>query len=336
MNKPLSRTGLLLALLFLHACADEEPGTWIKLRGPTQGTIYNITYFSPDSTNLQSHVEQLLREFDMSLSTYVDSSLVSRFNRGEKGLSPDRYFQTCFDCAEEVYNLTGGAFDITVAPVVNAWGFGFTEGAEADSSLIDSLLQYVGMEKVGIRNGVIEKDMEGVMLDMNAIAQGYAVDVVAGFLQSRGLTDYLVEIGGELKTRGYNPRGIYWRVGIDKPIDGLQVPGVDMQAIVGISGRSLATSGNYRRFYVKDGMKYSHTIDPVTGFPVQHGLLSATVIAEDCMRADAYATAFMVMGFERSREFLERQSTLEAYLIYNDENGTYRVWYTKGMKKYLE
>ena len=173
------------------------------------------------------------------------------------------------------------------------------------------------------------------MLDMNAIAQGYAVDVLCEFLESKGIINYLVEIGGEIKTRGHNPRGTEWKVGIDRPIEGLQIPGVDLQAIVEISDRSLATSGNYRKFYEKDGVKYSHTIDPKTGYPVQHGLLSATVLAGDCMRADAYATGFMVMGYEKSREFLLNQSGLDAYLIYNDEEGKYRVWYTDGMKKML-
>jgi thiamine biosynthesis lipoprotein len=150
-----------------------------------------------------------------------------------------------------------------------------------------------------------------------------------------GIRNYLVEIGGELRAEGHNPKEMDWRVGIDRPVEGLQIPGVDLQAVVEITGRSLATSGNYRRFYEKDGMKYSHTIDPETGYPVQHRLLSTTVLAGNCMRADAYATAFMVMGFEKSREFLLNQSELDAYLIYNDENGEYKVWYTDGMKKLL-
>ena len=336
MNKSFLWTGILLPALLLAACTGEYTGVWMKLGGFTQGTTYNVTYRTADSADYQEDLEQLLWEFDLTLSTYLDSSLISRFNRGEDGLVPDTWFRTCFSCAEEVYASTSGAFDITVAPVVNAWGFGFTEAAEADSALIDSLLQYVGMKKVRISNGTIRKDIEGLMLDMNAIAQGYAVDVLSGFLDSIGIRNYLVEIGGEVRTRGHNPRGTDWRVGIDRPVDGLQVPGVDLQAIVEFTDRSLATSGNYRRFYEKNGIKYSHTIDPKTGYPVQHGLLSATVLAGDCMRADAYATAFMVMGFEKSREFLTGQSELDAYLIYNDEGGEYRVWYTRGMKKLLD
>ncbi|NOR34396.1 MAG: FAD:protein FMN transferase, partial [Bacteroidales bacterium] len=215
----------------------------------------------------------------------------------------------------------GGAFDITVAPVVNAWGFGFTERSRVDSALIDSLLQFVGMSKVSLRENKLVREREGMMLDMNAIAQGYAVDVLAGFFDAENIENYLVEIGGEVRCSGKNRFGLDWRIGIDKPIDGLQLPGVQMQAIVQISGRSLATSGNYRRFYEEDGIKYSHTIDPSTGYPVQHGLLSATVVASDCMRADAYATAFMVMGYEKARRFLEKHTYLDAYLIFNDEMG---------------
>ncbi len=332
MKKPF---GWTLFLLAMTACMEEEPGLWMKLGGNTQGTSYSVTYLTPDSTNYQGELERILREFDLSLSTYIDSSLISRFNRGEEGLSPDVYFETCFQCAREVHHATGGAFDITVAPVVNAWGFGFTEAAEVDSAMIDSLLEYVGMEKVGIIDGIITRHQKGVMLDMNAIAQGYAVDVLAAFLDSEGIENYLVDIGGEIKAKGHNDDGIAWLVGIDKPIEGLQISGLALQAIIQLSGRSLATSGNYRRFYIKDGIKYSHTIDPATGYPVRHGLLSATVLADDCMRADAYATAFMVIGFEKSREFLLGQSAMDAYLIYNDEEGEYRVWYTRGLKKKL-
>ncbi len=326
--------GLVLALL-LSGCAAGNQGAWLKISGYTQGTTYNITYQDPDSTDYQEQLEKLLGEFDQSLSTYLPSSIVSRMNQGIPDVDADDYFRHCFQAADEVYAATGGAFDITVAPVVNAWGFGFTERSRVDSALIDSLLQFVGMNKVALQDNRLVKDREGIMLDMNAIAQGYAVDVLAGFFDAENIDNYLVEIGGEVRCNGKNRFGLDWRIGIDKPIDGLQLPGVQMQAIVQISGRSLATSGNYRRFYEEDGIKYSHTIDPSTGYPVQHGLLSATVVASDCMRADAYATAFMVMGYEKARRFLEEHTYLDAYLIFNDEMGEYRVWYTAGMEKTL-
>ncbi len=325
---------MVLALL-VSGCTTGNRGAWLKISGYTQGTTYNITYQDPDSTDYQEQLVKLLGEFDQSLSTYIPSSIVSRMNQGIPDVVADEYFRICFLAAEEVYAATGGAFDITVAPVVNAWGFGFTERSRVDSALIDSLLQFVGMNKVSLRENKLVREREGMMLDMNAIAQGYAVDVLAEFFDAENIENYLVEIGGEVRCSGKNRFGLDWRIGIDKPIDGLQLPGVQMQAIVQISGRSLATSGNYRRFYEEDGIKYSHTIDPSTGYPVQHGLLSATVVASDCMRADAYATAFMVMGYERARRFLEKHTYLDAYLIFNDEMGEYRVWYTAGMEKIL-
>lgn len=327
--------GALVLAFILCGCSAGNPGAWLKISGYTQGTTYNITYQDPDSTDYQEQLEKLLGEFDQSLSTYIPSSIVSRMNLGIPDVDADDYFRNCFLAAAQVYAATGGAFDITVAPIVNAWGFGFTEKSRVDSALIDSLLQFVGMNKVSLRDYRLIKEKEGMMLDMNAIAQGYAVDVLAEFFDTENIANYLVEIGGELRTKGKNRFGLDWRVGIDKPIDGLQLPGVQMQAIVQISGKSLATSGNYRRFYEEDGIKYSHTIDPSTGYPVQHGLLSATVVASDCMRADAYATAFMVMGYGKARSFLEKHRDLDAYLIYNDEMGEYRVWYTAGMGKIL-
>ena len=335
MNRLASWTEALLLFLVLAGCTPDDQGTWLKISGFTQGTTYNITYEDRDSLNYREPIEALLREFDQSLSTYIPNSLISRMNQGFSDIQADDYFRTCFRAAAEVYEATGGAFDITIAPVVNAWGFGFTERSRVDPELIDSLLQFVGMDKVSLRQNRLVREIDGIMLDMNAIAQGYAVDIVAEFLESEQIDHYLVEIGGEVRTKGQNRFGLDWRIGIDKPIDGLQMPGVQMQAIVQISGKSLATSGNYRRFYEEDGIKYSHTIDPSTGYPVQHGLLSATVVAGDCMRADAYATAFMVMGYEKARDFLEKHSNLDAYLIYNDEEGEYRVWYTDGMGEFL-
>ena len=330
------QSGFSLLILLFFSCSGPRQGVWIKIAGHTQGTNYGLTYLDPDSTDYRDEVESILHDFDLSLSTYIPESIISRINRDEEDVVVDSTFIQCFTAAREVFEQSKGAFDITVAPLVNAWGFGFTERADIDSLLIDSLLQFVGMDKVTIMDGHILKEHDGVMLDMNAIAQGFAVDVLAGFLESKGILNYLVEIGGELRTRGMNPRGAEWRVGIDKPIDGLQLPGVELEAVVTLSGQSLATSGNYRRFYELDGMKYSHTISPATGYPVSHGLLSATVLCGDCMHADAYATVFMVMGTEKSKAFLARRTDLDALLIYSSEQGEYLVWATPGMEKIME
>ncbi|KPK84274.1 MAG: hypothetical protein AMS27_10430 [Bacteroides sp. SM23_62_1] len=328
-------TVCVIALLICSCVPSNPPGLYINLDGQTQGTTYHISYRSNDSTDYQHDIDSVLRQFDLSLSTYEPLSIISRINRDEQDVELSDYFIKCFIASREIFEASGGAFDITVAPVVNAWGFGFTEKMDPDSLMIDSLLQFVGMDKIRIENGKIIKDKPGVMLDVNAIAQGYAVDVISGYLESRGIVNYLVEIGGEVRTRGVNYRGQIWTVGIDKPIEGLQIPGLQMQAIITLPDRSLATSGNYRRFYVKDGVKYSHTINPATGHPVRHNLLSATVLANECMIADGYSTAFMVLGIEKSKTLLEKRKDLDAYLIFTNEEGQYEVFYTPGIRKLI-
>lgn len=306
------------------------------IHGSTQGTTYNMTFEYLAGEDLQSEIEHVLHDFDMSLSTYDPKSIISRINHNDTTVVVDKKFEEVFHEARRVYEKTGGAFDITVAPLVNAWGFGFTPGADVDSAMIDSLLMYVGMDKVSLQDGKIIKDSPNIMLDVNAIAQGYSVDVVAEYMEEKGIENYLVEIGGELKCKGLNPKGEDWKIGIDRPQEGNVIPGKNMQAVVAIKNKSLATSGNYRKFYEKDGIKYAHSIDPKTGYPVLSKLLSATLITDKCITADAYATAFMVMGLEKSIEILDSgNEQLEAYLIYCDDEGKFRVYSTPGMKKYI-
>ena len=231
--------------------------------------------------------------------------------------------------------ISGGAFDITVGPVTRAWGFGDGPVAKHDSAYIDSLLQFVGMDKVKIEDHNVIKKYPGVKIDVNAIAQGYSVDVVCEFFESKGIKNYLVEIGGEVRGKGTNAKDKFWHIGIDKPSDGNMDPGNELQAIIEINNKSLATSGNYRKFFVEDGIKYSHTIDPKTGFPARNTLLSATVVCDDCMTADAYATAFMVLGVERSMELLPKLQDIEVYFVYSNPEGEYEVFFSEGMKKMI-
>ncbi|MCH7859882.1 MAG: FAD:protein FMN transferase [Candidatus Marinimicrobia bacterium] len=231
---------------------------------------------------------------------------------------------------------TDGAFDPTVAPLVNAWGFGFTEGAsDVDSAMIDSILNYVNYKLVRLENHKIAKDKPGVMLDFNAIAQGYTVDVLADFLESKGIDNYLIELGGELKARGKNQDEKWWKIGIDKPVENINER--EIEAVIELKNKALATSGSYRKFYVKDGIKYSHTIDPKTGYPVNHSLLSATVLANDCMTADAYATAFMVIGIEKANAFLKENKDLDldVYFIYSTEEGLWKTYYSKDLEEVI-
>ena len=235
----------------------------------------------------------------------------------------------------EISCETNGAFDITVAPLANAWGFGFKKGTFPDSIMIDSLLQITGYEKVKMDNGKVIKQDSRTMLSCSAVAKGYSVDVIAQLLDRKGIKNYMVDIGGEVVVKGKNPSKGLWRIGINKPVDDSLAVNQDLQTILEISDLGLATSGNYRNYYYKDGKKYAHTIDPRTGYPVQHSILSSTVIAKDCMTADALATAFMVMGLEEAEAFCKANPEIDAYFIYSGENGEFNTFYTEGMKKYI-
>jgi len=321
---------LALILFFFYEPAAE----YKSFHGEVQGTYYNIKYEDRPGRNLEPKILHLLKKFDLSLSVYDSNSIVSKINRNES-TRLDKYFKRVFNKAEEIYHLSGGAFDVTVAPIVNAWGFGPDTLSVIDSTLIDSLLQYVGMEKVRIKGNNIFKEDSLIQMNFNAIAQGYSVDIVTEFLDRKGITNYLVEIGGELKAKGINHQGNPWRVGIDKPIDNNMDPGENLQAIVNVSDKSLATSGNYRQFYEKDGVKYVHSINPKTGYPILNRLLSVTVMMHDCISADAFATTFMVMGLEKSIIFLSKHKDIDAYLIYSDEKGEFKTFLTPGMKEII-
>ncbi|MBN2347710.1 MAG: FAD:protein FMN transferase [Bacteroidales bacterium] len=338
MKKNLARTILVFfaIIIGIYIGKDIFRGHYMNVEGFTQGTTYHITYQSKTGKNLKKDIEEVLAGFDLSLSAYIPNSIISRINTNDPEVRADVYFLTVYNKALEVYNATDGAFDITVAPLVNAWGFGFTEKAEVDSALIDSLVQYVGMQKIDLDGKKIIKVNPNVMIDVNAIAQGYSVDIIARYLDALNIKNYLVEIGGEVKAKGKNKKGKYWRIGVDKPIENNLVPGSDLQTILVLKNQSLATSGNYRKFYEKDGIKYAHSIDPKTGYPVLKNLLSATVITPDCITADAYATAFMVMGLEKTKVFLEKNKKIEAYLIYSDQEGNFQVYCTPGIKKNIK
>jgi len=225
-----------------------------------------------------------------------------------------------------------GAFDITVAPLVNAWGFGFKNRQDITPQSIKNIMQHIGLEKVDIKNNQICKTDTMVMLDCSAIAKGYGVDAVGKWLENKGIKNYMIEIGGEIRMKGVNPNGEKWRVGINKPIDDSLNINNEIQQILQLSDCSMATSGNYRNFYIHNNKKYAHTIDPRTGYPVEHNILSATVIAPDCATADAYATAFMVMGEDSTKQLLSKHPELMAYLIMAGKNGEYKIWHSDKLK----
>jgi thiamine biosynthesis lipoprotein len=328
----------LIFVVLISSCSQKNDGqekAYMEVNGMTQGTTYMIKYSTQDTVNLRPQFEKILANIDSSMSTYNKQSVISKVNTNQTSINLDSYFKDVFNTAMKVSRETDGAFDITVAPLVNAWGFGFKELPEVDSAKVDSIMDFVGHEKVKMEEGKIYKEDKRIMLDMNAIAQGYTVDVIARYLDSINIDDYLVEVGGEVKTKGKSPSNKAWRVGIDKPVEGNDVPGRNLQAIIRLENQSLATSGNYRKYYVKDGIKYSHTIDPSTGYPVKHNLLSVTVLADQCVRADAYATAFMVMGLEKSQKMVNNIDDIEAYFIYSDTDGDFKVAYSNKIKKLI-
>ena len=293
------------------------------------GTTYKITYQSP--RNMKKEIEGELKKVDQSLSMFNEQSVISKINTG-KSTATDALFDEVFQMAQQVSTETDGAFDITVAPLVNLWGFGFKQGTMPTKENVDSILQFIGYQSVILKNGHIKKNDLRTTLDCSAIAKGYGCDRVARYLQAEGVTNYMVEIGGEVVTRGNSPKRVPWKIGVTKPTDDSLNTNQELQTVLNVTDKAMATSGNYRRFYYKGGRKYAHTIDPKTGYPVEHSLLSATVLADRCAIADAYATSFMVMGLDKAKTVLAKHPELAGYFIYTDKQGNLAIWASPGMK----
>lgn len=331
---------LIVVATIFSSCRDSKQQTYLSTQGVMYGTYYSIVYSTPDGDDLSVDIEKEMKQFDLSLSTFNENSTISRVNRNAIDKIDDEMFISCYNRANEVSKATGGAFDMTVAPLVNAWGFGFKHQEQITETLIDSLMEYVGYDKVEFKDGVIVKQDPHIMLDASAIAKGLSVDVVANFLASKGSTNYMVEIGGEVVARGVNAKGRVWRIGVSKPKDKESAgTKLDIQKIVSLGGdRSvgMATSGNYRNFYIKDGKKYAHTIDPHTGYPVQHSLLSVTVISDECMVADAFATSFMVLGIEKAKLVVQEREDLEVLFLYDSGDGEISEWMSDGFQEFIE
>ena len=298
-------------------------------RGMVFGTVYHITYQS--SKSLQKDIEAELAKVDASLSPFNKRSIITAVNENRDTVV-NKMFSDVFALAMKISDSTNGAFDITVAPLVNAWGFGFKGGAMPSRHQVDSLKALVGYHKVSLTNGRVSKTDPRIMLDCSSIAKGYGCDVVAKFLSAKGIDNYMVEIGGEIVTRGISEKRLPWKIGVTKPTDDSLNVNQEIQTIINVTDKAMATSGNYRNFYYKNGRKYAHTIDPSTGYPVQHNILSSTVIADDCATADAYATAFMVMGLDKAKAILSRHPEQMAYFILASDDGTNKVWFSPSMK----
>lgn len=330
-RKLLLQSALLVVLILCTVAVVrcQRPTPYRKDTGLIFGTVYNITY--QYDKNLKDSIETELKKVDGSLSPFNKQSVIAKVNRNEN-VKVDEMFTHVFNLAKKISAETNGAFDITVAPLVNAWGFGFKNDTQPTKHAIDSLKQLTGYEKVNLNGATVTKDDPRMMLDCSAIAKGYACDVVAAYLRKLGVENFMVEIGGEIVTQGINDKRLPWKIGVTKPVDDSLNTNQELQTVLNVTNKAMATSGNYRNFYYKDGKKYAHTIDPATGYPVQHNILSATVLADDCATADAYATAFMVMGLDKAKAVLNRHPELMVYFIYSDEKGRNAVWFSPTMR----
>lgn len=319
-----------MVLVWVIRQSDHSLSSWekVELTGVTMGTTYQVKYLSDNPENYQAAIDSLLEDFNQCLSTYIPDSEISLFNKGTMHRFERPYFHEMLVQSEVINKNTHRAFDPTVMPLVSAWGFGPEDHEFPGQEQVDSLLKSVGFEHLFFDELAVCKLYPYTQLDFSAIAKGYAVDLIMGWLKQRGLENIFVEIGGEISAAGVNEQNKPWAVYIEKPVDSER----SAQAVVSLNNTAMATSGNYRNFYIKDGKKYAHTISPFTGYPVQHSLLSVSVFASTCSEADAYATAFMVLGLEEARNITSTQPGLEAYFIYSGTGGQLLAQATPGVK----
>lgn len=329
MNKTIVKALACLGVALIMLCigmyrtsgtGKNDQHEYTMLEGTVFHTIYHIQYDDP--RDLSPELDEMFRVFDASVSMFNDTSLVARINNGDTTTVANDFLRTVLIKAEEVSRISHGAFDVTCAPLVNLWGFGFKNRENVTQQMIDSIKEFVGYEKVRMdAYGHVIKSDPRVSLDFSSIAKGYMCDVVADYLRSEGITNYMVEIGGEIACGGVNPRQNLWGIGINEPVEDSTQLQTQLQEVMRLTDCGVATSGNYRNFYYKDGQRFAHTIDPVAGTPVQKDVLSATVIAPDCITADAYSTAFMVLGSEEALKILDADTTLMAYFIIAKPSG---------------
>lgn len=321
-----------LFTVFFFSCSSPDNTILVKNSGEAQGSYYHIQYLSENGKNYKSQIDSILLEVDSSLSIYKDYSLISKLNKREN-IKTDTLFNAVFLGAQKVFVESEGNFDCSVSPLVSAWGFykdKFGDSIVIDSANFRKILPYVGFDKISLNADTLVMP-KGMSLDFNSIAQGFTVDVISRFFENKNINNYLIEVGGELLAKGKNADGNIWRVGVDKPSDDIDMK-ERFQFILNLENKALATSGNYRKFYELDGIKYAHTINPFTGFPSQNRLLSVTVINDDCMLADAYATAFMVMGVKKTKYFVSSKPEIEIYLVYTGNDGDWKTFISPSMR----
>lgn len=330
----MNKLTIVLLLTLVVSCTPETNTAYKTIDGFAEGTTYHIVYQDPKGRDLKVDFTAFFEKFDKSLSIYDSTSIVSRINAGDTLVELDKWFVECLKISQDIGRRTDGLLDITLRPLIAAYGFGGKDAVEDISQhQIDSLLEFVGYNKVSVRDGRISKVDSRIELDFNAIAKGYSVDMLGEMMDSMGIKNYLVEVGGEIFSRGKNPNNSDWTVAIDTPYEGNYMPGTDTQAVMSLSGNGLATSGNYRKFKVdQHGQKVVHTVDPRTGKPSIHNLLSATIVAPTCAIADGFATACMVAGLEGAKKIINDNTDLEAMLIYSVAD-TMKIYSTAKMEQ---
>lgn len=324
----------ILMMIIVTACSNSSNSNLDQtaFQGETQGTYYLVRYYDQDGRDLQDDIESLLKDFDQSLSLWVNNSVISKLNRNEE-VELDKYFIENYKLSMRIAKETRGAFDFTMGPLIEAWGFGFREKIKLTQEKVDSIKGFIGFEKVSLENSKIIKEDPRIELNFNAIAQGYSVDLIGKFLNEKGIKNFLIDVGGEIISQGSKPNNVAWLVGIQKPTE--EADGaIEAQVRVELTNKAFVTSGSYRKFYEEDGKRYSHIIDPVSGYPITHSLISVTVLANTCAEADGYATAFMVMGIEKAFKFVQARNDLEVFFIY-EENGAMNYSYTDGLKSLI-
>ncbi|MFT6166352.1 MAG: thiamine biosynthesis lipoprotein [Vicingaceae bacterium] len=337
----MKKTILYITLVSLFACNNTaekttetvEAATEIVIKGEAQGTTYTIKYLAEEyEEGLKERFDQLLEDVDMSMSTYVPASKISRLNEGDT-IELDDLFLSVYNLSYNINAETDGAFDPTIGPLIKAWGFDFANPQKMDSAIVLSLLGSSGFNQFVIEGNRMYRTNKAARINFNAVAQGYSVDLMAQILEQMEIENYYIELGGELKVKGKNKFGDWWVIGIDRP-DGKNLQR-NLAQRISLENSAMATSGNYRKFYEIDGKRYSHTLNPKTGYPAENGLLSATVITSDCGTSDALATAFMVMGKEKSIDYLKKHPNTKAYLISSSEDGEFQTYVTPNLEQYL-
>ena len=326
------RTLLLLCFTIGILTACQSGKRYYTLTGVNH-TTYQIKY-QYDRT-LDDEIEAEFKKYYHSINPFDSLSIISRINRNEN-VETDSLFRHVFNTAMEVSAQTQGTFDVTCAPLINLWGFGFQKFDSITPQMIDSIRAFVGYRKVHLQGNRIVKDDPRILLNFSALGDGTICDVIAKLFDEKGISNYMIDIGGEVMVKGKNPQGQDWHVGIIKPQDDPSGTNSELEQVVLLSERTgLATSGNYRNFYVKNGKRYAHTINPSTGYPAEQDILSATIIAKDCILADAYATTFMVLGRNKARLLQKKLPEIDYFIIYADSCGEYGTEYSPGMKRYL-